>query len=198
MSFVRIVMLSVECVYHICPCELTRIKMCPMWGIVTVRRWVRKDELQKDPWFEYKCWHFLSSQSLSVSRACDLVIPLSRGGKKQSIFTEVLYLSTNLRYFTWIISFLYNFILHCICLTTSVMTYFLQITSFHTLPVLWKPCISQFLINWRIRCSFMAEKILLLLKLNKLFKNPLGFTGKCIITKLKTGLSSWAHEKWTL
>ena len=35
-----------------------------------------------------------------------------------------------------------------------------------------------------------VEKILPRLKLNDLFKNPLGLAGKCIVTKLKTGCSS--------
>ncbi len=37
------------------------------------------------------------------------------------------------------------------------------------------------------------RKNILLLKLNKLFKNPDGVSGKCVVTKLKTG---FPYEKF--
>ncbi len=87
------------------------------------------------------------------------------------------------------------FSLHYICLA-ALVTYQTVITIFHTLPVQWKPRTFKFFdFDFEFFCwtegwsvPLRAEKILLLLQLNKLLR--LEIAGKCIVTKLKTGCFS--------
>ncbi len=101
-----------------------------------------------------------------------------------------LYLSTNLRYFTWIFPFyatlhLYSttskrkilyFLLHYICLT-AIVTF--QITVFHTRPVQWKhvsPNVVILIFSGKLKDEVFllcAEKNLLPFQRNKLFKPSL-------------------------